>query len=70
MFRLKEETLMTNEEKIELVHLTELIFGANGHALLDMRRGSHKRLAELQRKAQNELDETESSLLEQHLIMA
>jgi hypothetical protein len=50
MFRRKEK-LMTNEEKVELVRLTELVYGPHGHAVLDMRSSIHRRLSELQRIA-------------------
>jgi hypothetical protein len=67
MFRRKEK-LMTNEEKVELVRLTELVYGPHGHAVLDMRSSIHRRLSELQRIAMNELDADEISQLEKHLL--
>jgi len=66
MHRLKE-ILMTNKEKLELITLTEHLYGPNNHVVLDMRSSVHRRLAELQRKAKNELDESEISFLEHHL---
>jgi|10_taG_2_1085330.scaffolds.fasta_scaffold432373_2 hypothetical protein len=69
MFRHKEK-LMTNEEKIELINLTERVYGPHSHAVLDMRSSIHRRLSELQRMAQNELSEGEMSLLEKHLEYA
>ncbi len=70
MFRRKKEKLMSNEEKIELIKLTELVYGPHSHAVLDMRSSIHRRLSELQRMAQNELDADETSHLEKHLEYA
>jgi hypothetical protein len=61
---------MTNQEKVELIRLTELVYGPHNHAVLDMRSSIHRRLSELQRMAQNELSEDEMSLLEKHLEYA
>ena len=58
---------MTNNEKLELITLTEYVYGPNNHVVLDMRNRTHQRLAELQRKAKYELDESEMSFLEHHL---
>jgi len=61
---------MTNEEKIELINLTDRVYGPHSHAVLDMRSSIHRRLSELQRIAMNELDADEISLLEKHLEYA